>query len=83
MEFESVLIMRALRGCDVFDKSLCMQAVCTVVALLACIPLGELFFFHLILIKKVSWAETFQLVNPSLPIPHSTFSYCKECDLNW
>ncbi|KAG0615077.1 hypothetical protein M758_5G012700 [Ceratodon purpureus] len=27
-------------------------AVCTVVALLACIPLGELFFFHLILIKK-------------------------------
>ncbi|XP_024378493.1 protein S-acyltransferase 21 [Physcomitrium patens] len=27
-------------------------AVCTGVALLACIPLGELFFFHLILIKK-------------------------------
>lgn len=27
-------------------------AVCTVVSLLACVPLGELFFFHLILIRK-------------------------------
>ncbi|KAG0478056.1 hypothetical protein HPP92_012775 [Vanilla planifolia] len=27
-------------------------AVCTAVALLACVPLGELFFFHIILIKK-------------------------------
>ncbi|XP_015575908.1 probable protein S-acyltransferase 19 isoform X2 [Ricinus communis] len=27
-------------------------AVCTAVSLLACIPLGELFFFHMILIKK-------------------------------
>ncbi|XP_050232828.1 probable protein S-acyltransferase 19 isoform X2 [Mercurialis annua] len=27
-------------------------AVCTAVSLLACLPLGELFFFHMILIKK-------------------------------
>ncbi|XP_073001189.1 probable protein S-acyltransferase 19 isoform X1 [Typha latifolia] len=27
-------------------------AICTTVSLLACIPLGELFFFHMILIKK-------------------------------
>ncbi|KAM7256094.1 hypothetical protein ACFE04_011835 [Oxalis oulophora] len=27
-------------------------AVCTAVSILACIPLGELFFFHMILIKK-------------------------------
>lgn len=27
-------------------------AVCTVVSMLACIPLGELFFFHMILIRK-------------------------------
>ncbi|XAR48370.1 Protein S-acyltransferase [Bertholletia excelsa] len=27
-------------------------AVCTAVSLLACVPLGELFFFHMILIKK-------------------------------
>uniref|UniRef100_A0A6N2L717 S-acyltransferase n=1 Tax=Salix viminalis TaxID=40686 RepID=A0A6N2L717_SALVM len=27
-------------------------AVCTVVSILACVPLGELFFFHLILIRK-------------------------------
>ncbi|KAG6600444.1 putative protein S-acyltransferase 19, partial [Cucurbita argyrosperma subsp. sororia] len=27
-------------------------ALCTVVSMLACIPLGELFFFHMILIKK-------------------------------
>ncbi|XP_062153437.1 probable protein S-acyltransferase 19 [Alnus glutinosa] len=27
-------------------------AVCTVVSMLACIPLGELFFFHIILIRK-------------------------------
>ncbi|XP_042495929.1 probable protein S-acyltransferase 19 [Macadamia integrifolia] len=27
-------------------------AVCTVVSLLACLPLGELFFFHMILIRK-------------------------------
>ncbi|XP_022136415.1 probable protein S-acyltransferase 19 isoform X2 [Momordica charantia] len=27
-------------------------AVCTAVSMLACIPLGELFFFHMILIKK-------------------------------
>lgn len=30
-----------------------MQAVCTAVSLLACVPLGELFFFHMILIRKV------------------------------
>ncbi|KAL9296226.1 hypothetical protein ACSQ67_022122 [Phaseolus vulgaris] len=28
--------------------------VCTVVSILACVPLGELFFFHMILIRKVS-----------------------------
>uniref|UniRef100_A0A1D1YSQ8 S-acyltransferase n=1 Tax=Anthurium amnicola TaxID=1678845 RepID=A0A1D1YSQ8_9ARAE len=27
-------------------------AICTAVSLLACVPLGELFFFHMILIKK-------------------------------
>ncbi|RQP01165.2 hypothetical protein POPTR_016G018400v4 [Populus trichocarpa] len=27
-------------------------AVCTVVSILACVPLGELFFFHMILIRK-------------------------------
>ncbi|KAK1325846.1 putative S-acyltransferase [Acorus calamus] len=27
-------------------------AICTAVSLLACVPLGELFFFHIILIKK-------------------------------
>ena len=35
-----------------------VQAVCTVVSILACVPLGELFFFHLILIRKVSDQET-------------------------
>lgn len=30
-----------------------MQAVCTAVSMLACLPLGELFFFHIILIRKV------------------------------
>lgn len=34
-----------------------MQAVCTAVSLLACIPLGELFFFHMILIRKVRGQE--------------------------
>ncbi|KAI7980277.1 putative protein S-acyltransferase 19 [Camellia lanceoleosa] len=28
-------------------------AVCTAVSMLACVPLGELFFFHMILIRKV------------------------------
>lgn len=31
-----------------------MQAVCSAVSLLACVPLGELLFFHVILIRKVS-----------------------------
>lgn len=30
------------------------QLLCTIVAFLASIPLGELFFFHLILMRKVS-----------------------------
>lgn len=33
--------------------NLFFQAICTLVSLLASIPLGELFFFHLILIRKV------------------------------
>lgn len=30
-----------------------VQAVCTALSVLACVPLGELFFFHMILIRKV------------------------------
>lgn len=30
-----------------------LQLLCTIVAFLASIPLGELFFFHLILMRKV------------------------------
>jgi len=39
---------------DVFSRApyASVVAVCTVVALLASMPLGELFFFHIILIKK-------------------------------
>lgn len=31
-----------------------MQGLCTAVSMLALFPLGELFFFHMLLIKKVS-----------------------------
>lgn len=31
-----------------------LQIICTAVSLLACVPLGELFFFHMILVRKVS-----------------------------
>lgn len=39
-----------------FNYFLCLnlvQALCTAVSLLATVPLGELFFFHIILIRKV------------------------------
>jgi len=36
-----------------------LQLVCTVVAFLASVPLGELFFFHLILMRKVLALCTF------------------------
>jgi hypothetical protein len=32
--------------------------LCTAVAIFACFPLGELLFFHMLLIKKVSGKET-------------------------
>lgn len=35
-----------------------MQGVCTVVSILACVPLGELFLFHFILMRKVWILET-------------------------
>lgn len=34
-----------------------MQGLCTAVSILALFPLGELFFFHMLLIKKVSMEE--------------------------
>lgn len=34
-----------------------VQAVCTALSILACVPLGELFFFHMILIRKVGVGE--------------------------
>ena len=44
-----------------------VQAVCTLVAMLACLPLGELFFFHLILIKKVK-VSCCMLLRPGLSL---------------
>lgn len=37
----------------IFCFSFLFQALCTAVSLLATVPLGELFFFHIILIRKV------------------------------
>lgn len=43
-----------------------VQAICSAVSLLASVPLGELFFFHMILIKKVSLQNFFLLLLFSL-----------------
>jgi len=39
-----------------------MQGLCTAVSMLALFPLGELFFFHMLLIKKVSMEEVNMLL---------------------
>lgn len=42
----------------VVNCGMCLvQAVCTALSVLACVPLGELFFFHMILIRKVGAGE--------------------------
>ncbi|RWV89469.1 hypothetical protein GW17_00048377, partial [Ensete ventricosum] len=59
-------------------------AVCTAVSVVACVPLGELFFFHMILIKKVCQIKlkTFQILRaanlytfPSLYQGITTYEY--------
>lgn len=42
---------------NVNDRINFEQVICSAVSLLACVPLGELFFFHMILIRKVSSRE--------------------------
>jgi len=53
-----------------------LQAICTAVSLLACVPLGELFFFHLILIKKVGpkwFKHILDLIVKCLSLIHLNF----------
>lgn len=35
-----------------------MQAVCTILAMIATLPLAQLFFFHILLIRKVNWIKS-------------------------
>ncbi|XP_042463628.1 probable protein S-acyltransferase 19 isoform X1 [Zingiber officinale] len=48
-------------------------AICTALSIVACIPLGELFFFHMILIKKVSSYTLLRIIKvllaSALPFP--------------
>ena len=49
------IVSMSLSTVDVPDAFLqIMQGLCTAVSMLALFPLGELFFFHMLLIKKVS-----------------------------
>ncbi|CAN6481544.1 unnamed protein product [Victoria cruziana] len=50
-EMENQIIDRLGNGFSLAPFA-AVVALCTVVSLLACIPLGELFFFHIILIRK-------------------------------
>ncbi|KAJ8564380.1 hypothetical protein K7X08_000840 [Anisodus acutangulus] len=49
--FEAEIVDRLGNGFSVAPFAT-VVAVCTAVSLLACVPLGELFFFHMILIRK-------------------------------
>jgi hypothetical protein len=49
-------------------KKLLTQALATALSMLASVPIGELFFFHMILIRKVVYFV-------SLAITHISFSW--------
>lgn len=71
-----ILRLAILQICrEELDTTFCstLQAICTAVSLLACVPLGELFFFHIILIRKVGGMKLVYIVASR---PHS-FLLCK------
>jgi hypothetical protein len=41
-----------------------LQAVCTMLAMIATLPLVQLFFFHILLIKKVSFCNCSIICSP-------------------
>lgn len=52
-----------------------VQVICSAVSLLACVPLVELFFFHMILIRKVC-SRKVCLWLPAILVPLNGPKYC-------
>jgi hypothetical protein len=54
-----------------------MQASCTILAMVALLPIAQLLFFHIILIQKVSHGTTVIQATPYYPCAIGDLAYLK------